>query len=126
MTFEIIEPKQRRISNSERRRQIASQAHQCTKWLRISGFEVVSVCYGRFIPHIVIKSCELCDTLEGAADAYEQTPSGTRHYRYVLRFDARVEWEVMPEPIERSTWLSRAVDTVMGILKRLRAAGGAA
>lgn len=123
MTFELIEPKPRRISNSERRRQIASQAHQCAKWLRISGFEVVSVCHGLFIPRIVIKhNPALCDTLEGIADAYERTPSETRHFRYVLRFDVRVEWEVAPEPIQRSTWVER----VTGILKWLRAAGGAA
>lgn len=95
MTFEIIEPTPRKISNSERRRQIAHQAHQCAKWLRISGFEVMAVVGGLRQPRIFIKpDPKLCDMLEGVVDAFERTPRHECRFRYVVRFGCMVQWEI--------------------------------
>ncbi len=83
----------RRVYNAELRRQIAAKVQQCTRWLRISGYEVVEVAGGLRQPRVVIKHSPLCNRLEGAAEAYERTPRGGRRYRYVVRFDCMVEWE---------------------------------
>jgi hypothetical protein len=94
MKFQLIEPAPRRIHNAELRRELASKAHQCAKWLRISGYKVIAVSGGLRQPRIVIEAEPLCDRLEGAVDGYERTAHGERRYRYVLRFDVMVEWEV--------------------------------
>jgi hypothetical protein len=86
----------------------------------------VSVGYGQHLPRIVIKSGELCDTLEGAADAYERTPGGKRYYRYVLRFDVQIEWSVAPEFMPQQGWVRRVCAAALRVLNQLRAMGGAA
>lgn len=93
MTFEIIEPVPRRVANAELRRRIAARVHECSRWLRINGFKVIAVAGGLIQPRIIIQQGPLCDLLDGAADAYERTPSGARRYRYAVRFDCMVEWE---------------------------------
>ncbi len=85
-------PAPRRVYNAELRRQIAAKVQQCTRWLRISGYEVVEVSGGPRQPRIVIKHSPLCNRLDGAAEAYERTPRGERRYRYAVRFDCMVEW----------------------------------
>jgi hypothetical protein len=93
MTFEIIEPTQKKMSGAVYRRQIAQQAHQCARWLRVNGFEVMAVLGGLRQPRVVIKSSPLCNTLDGVVQAYERTSKGERRYRYAVRFDCMIEWE---------------------------------
>lgn len=92
MTFEIIETPPRRIHGAERRRELAQKAHQCARWLKVNGFEVIAVAGGMRQPRVLIKPDPLCDRLEGAVSAYERSPRGERHYRYAVRFDCMVEW----------------------------------
>lgn len=82
----------RRIRHAELRRRIAQQVHQCSQWLRVSGYEILRVEGGFCQPRIVIKPSPLCDQLDGAVNAYERTLHGERRYRYAVRFDCMVEW----------------------------------
>lgn len=93
MKFEIIEPQPRHVHNADLRRRIAQQVYQCSRWLRVQGFEILRVAGGVIQPRIVIKHSQLCASLEGAVDAYERNPHGERRYRYAVRFDCMVEWE---------------------------------
>lgn len=93
MRFEIIEPAPRRIHNAELRRQIATKAYQCARWLRANGFEVLAVMGGLRQPRVVIKAGPLCDRLDGVVAAFERGPCGERRYRYAVRFGCMVEWE---------------------------------
>lgn len=93
MKFEIIEPSPRCVHNADLRRRIAQQVYQCSRWLKVQGFEILRVAGGVIQPRIVIKHSPLCASLEGAVDAYERTPHGERRYRYAVRFDCMVEWE---------------------------------
>lgn len=93
MTFEIIEPTPRKVTNAALRREIAHKAHQCARWLRINGFEVLTVKGGVCLPRVIIKPHPLCHTLDGVAQAYERTCKGERRYSFAVRFDCMVEWE---------------------------------
>lgn len=83
----------RALTPAERRSELAHKAHQCARWLRINGFEVIAVLGGVRQPRIQVGTSPLCDLLDGAADAYERTLRGERRYRYAVRFDCMVEWE---------------------------------
>lgn len=80
----------------ERRLQIAAQANQCVKWLEINGFEVI--CISKEIltpPRIIIRNSPLCNELDGVAMGYERNKRGSKHYRFVMRFDCEVRWEIL-------------------------------
>ena len=72
---------------------IASQAERCVEWLRINGFDVLRVESGQ---RITIRTCALCDQLEGAVEAYSRTRGGASRYKMVTRWDCLVCWEVEP------------------------------
>lgn len=79
----------------ELRRQIAGRVQQCYRWLCVNGFEVLVVQRKIVQPRIVIKHDQaLCDALEGVIDAFERIDQRERRYRYVVRFDVMVEWEI--------------------------------
>lgn len=87
------QPAMRRTRNAEFRRRIAQQVHQCSRWLKVQGFEILRVAGGFCQPRIIIKPGPLCGRLEGAVEAYERGPCGERRYRYAVRFGCLVEWE---------------------------------
>ena len=89
----LSNPTNRKMSSAVFRRQIAQQAYQCARWLRINGFDVMAVLGGLRQPRVVIKPSPLCNALEGVVQAYERTAKGERRYHYVVRFECTVEWE---------------------------------
>lgn len=87
MTWALIEtPKQQRF-------EVAEQANRCVKWLKIQGFEVLRVQKGQRVPLITIRTCPLCDQLEGAIAVYERSLKGAQRYKKVMRLDCEVRWE---------------------------------
>lgn len=83
----------RALFDSERRRAIARQAHQCARWLRVNGFEIIIIMGGTHLPRILVKPQPLCHTLDGVVQAFERTQKGERHYQFVTRFGCMVAWE---------------------------------
>ncbi len=72
---------------------IAKQAGHCVTWLKINGFEVLSVQAG---PRITIKPSPLCDQLEGVVESYSRTRKGEQRFKMVMRWDCCVCWDVTP------------------------------
>lgn len=95
MKFEIVEPAPRKVQNAEKRREIASRVYQCSKWLRIQGFNVVAAVGGVHQAHIFIEHDELlCSQLDGVTEGYERTRLGEFRFRFVVRFGVVVKWVV--------------------------------
>ncbi len=88
------------LTPAERRRELAHKAHQCARWLRINGFEVIAIAGGVRMPRVIIQQHPLCNTLDGVAQAYERTRMGEARYHFVLRFDCMVQWPAVAESLE--------------------------
>lgn len=80
-----------RIQGAERF-QIASQADRCVNWLKVNGFEVLSVEPSR----ITIKASSLCDKLEGVVEGFARNRKGEQRYKMVSRLGCAVVWNVTP------------------------------
>lgn len=81
----------RRIQG-EQRFQIASKADRCANWLKVNGFEVLSVEASR----ITIKASPLCDKLEGVVEGFARNRKGEQRYKMASRHDCAVVWNVTP------------------------------
>lgn len=68
---------------------IAEQADECVTWLKVNGFEVLSVEAG---PRIIVRPSPLCDAFEGAVEAYSRGIYGVQRYKMVVRFKCAVCW----------------------------------
>jgi hypothetical protein len=95
MKFQLVDPAPRRIPTAEKRREIASRVHQCSKWLRVQGFNVVAAVGGMHQAYVFIEYDELlCGKLEGVAEGFERTRMlGESRYHFVVRFGVVVRWE---------------------------------
>jgi hypothetical protein len=85
---------------------IASRADRCVNWLKVNGFEVLSVESG---PRITIKRSPLCDKLEGVVEGYSRTLFGETRYQMVNRWDCAVVWHLpssRPDNAVVSLWKS--------------------
>jgi hypothetical protein len=81
---------------AEQRREIALQARRCVQWLEANHFEVQHVQRGALKqPIIIIRNGWLNYKLDGMVDAYERTADGAFRYRYVMRFDCQVRWDIV-------------------------------
>lgn len=75
----------------EHRRNLASQADYCVKWLQENGLEVIAISDG---PRITVRNSPLCNKLEGAVQGYSRGPKGVEHYKTVIRFDCEIRWKI--------------------------------
>ncbi|OGS90825.1 MAG: hypothetical protein A2Z95_06045 [Gallionellales bacterium GWA2_60_18] len=96
MNWLLIEtpPKQREVAlmAAERRRDVATRADYCVKWLKSQGFSVIRVEPGAVGPRIVIHASPLCKQLDGTVCAYERSLLGERRYSFATRFECEVRW----------------------------------
>jgi hypothetical protein len=82
----------RRIQGAPRF-EIAAQVSRCVTWLKVNGFDVLSVQPG---PRITIKPSALCDKLEGVVESYSRTRKGEQRFKMVMRWECCVCWDVTP------------------------------
>jgi hypothetical protein len=72
---------------------LAQEADPCVRWLRVQGFDVLHITRGLHGKvRITIRTCPLCDPLEGAVWMFERL--GNTEYRYwvAMRFGCEVRW----------------------------------
>lgn len=93
---------------AEQRRQIATKADYCVKWLKVQGFDVLRVEQGAVGPRIIIRTSPLCKQLDGTVSAYsriccantgaarrtatEKSSKSEQRYSFAFRFDCEVRW----------------------------------
>lgn len=76
--------------------ELANRAHRCVQWLKDQGFEVLHVQQGLRNPRVIIRTCMLCNQLDGAVLMYERLDQSLRRserrYWMVLRHNCEVRW----------------------------------